>query len=112
MERHVMGSSLISALLISDVEISNGTPTVKKVMRFASQVEKLLLKLKEYGDEASVKELEAQNSQIKHMLDAIGCATDGGEKESTSFEWVKLDTNSSLRITKKLHGSLAAIGER
>jgi hypothetical protein len=48
-------------------------------------VEKLIAKLKVYGDSTSVSELESQHARIKDMLDAIGCETSGGDKESESF---------------------------
>ena len=64
------------------IDITDGTPTVKTIMRFASQVEKLILKLQAYGDDDSVKELQEQNANIKHMLDAIGGSSEDGDKES------------------------------
>jgi hypothetical protein len=51
-------------------------------MRFSAQVEKLITKLKVYEDPESVAELERQLAQIQHMLDAIGCGSNGGDKES------------------------------
>jgi hypothetical protein len=64
------------------IEITEGATTVKKIMRFASQLEQLILKLQAYGDDTSVKELQKYSDTVKHMLHAIGCSTDGGDKES------------------------------
>jgi hypothetical protein len=69
-------------VIINTAEIVNGTPTVKKMKRFAAQVEKLIAKLKVYDDPTSVEEFRELEQRIKNMLDAIGCSTSGGNKES------------------------------
>ena len=69
-------------IMLVHTDILSSNPSLKKLMCFTAQLDKLMDKLTAYSDAATIDELKKKQESIQHMLDAIGYKTKGGDRQS------------------------------